>query len=106
MSITLEEALAKIKASGDNEFKIEFIKRSTGALRLMRCKYTPPPEAIDPSPKQRAAVDTLAARLLNLYDLDDHKFKSIPLEGVRRVEFDGQWFDVLQRSGDDAPSQS
>jgi hypothetical protein len=94
--MTLNEVLVAIRST--DEFKIEFIKRSTGALRLIRATLQPP----DMPAGSGSKVDTVANRLINIYDLDDRKFKSIPIDGIRRVEINGNWIDVLQSAGNAA----
>jgi len=82
--------LQKLVADGAI-FYVEFIKRSTGELRKMRCRLGVKKylnggmRAYNPAKKN----------LLGVFDMDARGYRSIPLEGIRRLSVGGQHFDFV-----------
>jgi len=70
-------------------FYIEFIKRTTGELRKMRCR-TGVKKHLKGGNK---AYDAKAKNLITVFDMENNGYRSIPAEGVRSLTVSGQHFD-------------
>lgn len=70
-------------------FYVEFIKRSTGELRKMRCRLGVKKHLKGGS----RAYNPAKKNLLAVFDMDERGYRSIPLEGIRRLSVGGQHFD-------------
>ena len=74
-------------------FYVEFIKRSTGELRKMRCRM-----GVKKHLKGGGrAYNPAKKNLLSVFDMDARGYRSIPLEGIQRLSVGGQHFDFDRR---------
>jgi len=80
------------KGSRGRFFCIEFVKRTTGELRPMLCRYgvrkyvTGVGMAFNPNEQNLVVV----------WDVKKKAYRMIPLEGVVRVKVRGEWQEVLR----------
>tara|TARA_R110002074_G_scaffold402332_1_gene607507 strand:+ start:14955 stop:15476 length:522 start_codon:yes stop_codon:yes gene_type:complete len=71
-------------------FHVEFIKRSTGELRKMRCRI-----GVKKHLKGGGkAYSTKAKQLLTVFDMEANGYRSIPVEGIRTLQVGGQRFSI------------
>lgn len=70
--------------------RIEFVKRSTGEARTMRCRLGVRKHLTGGG----AAYNAKAKNLLTVFDMDKGGYRSIPVDGVRQVQTCGQTFNV------------
>lgn len=72
---------------GDSIFTVDFIKRSTGQLRVMNCRL-----GVRPSREAKAPprYDPNKYDLLNVYDLQIGEYRCVPLENVVEIRARGQ----------------
>ena len=79
--------LDKLIADGQI-FYIEFIKRSTGELRKMRCR-----KGVKRYLKGGSkSYNPKAKNLITVFDMDKGAYRSIPVEGVQCLTVSGQSF--------------
>lgn len=82
---TLFDAAAIIEGSGGKFFSVEFTKRTTGELRKMVCRT-----GVRSHLKGgELGYDPVEKRLITVFDTAKNQYRSIPLEGIRRVVLDG-----------------
>lgn len=91
-TITAQEVIDFItKGSKGRFFAVEFVKRTTGELRMMNCRYG-----------VRKGVKGVGAPykaedygLIRVWERNNDKFfRTIPVDGVVRIEIDGEWYEV------------
>lgn len=70
-------------------FYVEFIKRSTGALRKMKCR-TGVKKHLKGGKK---AYSSAAKGLLTVFDMETKGYRSIPIEAIKRLTVGGQSFN-------------
>jgi len=75
-------------ASDGKIFQVEFIKRTTGELRKMRCRLGVK-KYLKGGVKKYASKDK---QLLTVFDMDAKGYRSIPVEGIRLLKVGGQSF--------------
>lgn len=70
---------------------IEFIKRTDGDLRRMVCRKGEDPEnKLEPT----RHVNWWKSNLVPVYDEEKKQMRSIPIEGIRKIEIEGSWQEV------------
>ena len=85
-SFTLNN-LHKLVADG-KIFQVEFVKRTTGELRKMRCRL-----GVNKHLKGgKKAYSTKDKQLLTVFDMEAKGYRSIPVEGIRLLRVGGQSF--------------
>lgn len=86
-TLALPENIPELVSDG-KVFAVEFIKRSTGALRKMRCRV-----GVRSHLKGGAKrYDANAKRLLTVFDMEAKGYRSIPLEGIKRLTVHGRTY--------------
>mgnify|MGYP000021997382 CR=1 FL=1 len=71
-------------------FHVEFIKRSTGELRKMRCRL-----GVTKHLKGGGkAYSAKAKKLLTVFDMEAKGYRSIPIEGICSLQVGGQQFSI------------
>ena len=76
------------RANSGRFFTVEFIKRTTGELRVMTCR-----SGVSKGVKGVGlAFDPAAKGLLVVYDVRAHGHRMINLSGLRAVRMDGERF--------------
>jgi hypothetical protein len=80
--------LAKLVSEyqGTDEFEVEFIKRTTGLTRVMKCKK-------GVTEFLKGGVPPYSFREKNLvcvYDVENKGYRTIPLENLQRVKIDNK----------------
>lgn len=74
------------------QIEVQFIKRSTGELRHMKCRYgVPSPKGGEP------AYSFKEKKLICVYDVDKNEYRSIPIEGAVRIKINGEWMEVIRQ---------
>lgn len=81
--------LGKLVSDG-KIFHIEFIKRTTGELRKMRCRLGVKKHLKGGNKK----YDPTIKQLLTVFDMEAKGYRSIPVEGIRSLTVGGQVFSV------------
>jgi len=73
------------------EFTIEFVKRSTLEVRVMKAttKYA------EHLKGGELKYDTIEKGLLPVWDLEKHAFRSIPLDSVVVIKVQGKTYDII-----------
>ncbi len=71
-------------------FSVQFIKRSTGELRKMRCR-TGVKKHLKGGTK---AYSTKVHDLLTVFDMDKKGYRSIPVDAIQRLCVGGQSFSL------------
>lgn len=85
----LIEALAFIRNSSGRIFAVEFVKRSDGTLRMMNCRT-----GVSKGVKGVGSYDAEEHNLIRVFDMHRNAFRTIPVEGIRRIKIDGEWRDI------------
>jgi hypothetical protein len=88
--IATNDAIAFILGSAGRFVAVEFRKRTTGTIRRMVCRLGVRKHWRG-GPR---AYDAVAQRLITVYDLGVRGYRSIPVEGIRRVKVRGAWVRV------------
>lgn len=71
--------------------RIEFVKRTDGTTRCMLCMVGDDPEnKLEPT----RHVNWWKSNLVPVYDEERKERRSIPIEGIRKIEIKGSWHDV------------
>lgn len=96
--VSLKRALKFIKESNGQFFSIEFEKRTTGELRIMRCR-TGVKKFLAENPT-RPGVNFAANYSLCVYDVDKGGYRTIPVEGITRIMISSEWCRVVQTVGE------
>lgn len=89
--MTTTQAVEFITGTHGRIFAVEFVKRSTGELRLMNCRT-------DVSKYVTGAglsYDPKAKGLITVFDMCKHGYRSIPVDGIQRIKVDGEWQFVV-----------
>jgi hypothetical protein len=81
----LAEAL--IRSSEGRVLHVEFLKRSTGQFRIMRCAYGRHAGPIGGGPRRYNPEDH---GLIVVFDLDRNDWRCIPLESILSVVVEGR----------------
>ena len=82
--------------AGGSIFYVEFIKRSTGELRKMRCRL-----GVEKNLTGKGMnYDPAKHDLLCVYDLDKEAYRMIALESIQRITIRGETFVLPVREGD------
>jgi len=93
--VSLRSALKFIQKTNGQIFSIEFEKRTDpGVLRLMRCRTGVKKFLVENPSKE--GVDFQANYSLCVYDMDKSGYRTIPVEGIRKILIDGEWRFVVQ----------
>ena len=71
-------------------FTVEFIKRTDGSLRVMRCTTNYQSKLVG----GELAYDANDKQLIPVYDLDKRGFRSIPTDAVLRIRALGNNYEV------------
>lgn len=88
--INLEQAIDLIANSKGQFFTVEFIKRTTGELRTMQCKLF-----IENYLKGgEAAYNAREKNLIHVADIKTHGYRSINLDGLRKLKIHGEEYEV------------
>lgn len=90
MAMSTEEFLTFVEARKGRFFAVQFEKRTTGELRKMLCR-TGVKAHLRGGPQ---AYDPAAKGLLCVWDVTKKAYRSIALEGLRRVFKDGLWVEI------------
>jgi len=72
-------------------FHIEFIKRTTGELRKMRCRLGVTKHLKGGDKK----YSPKAKQLLTVFDMESKGYRSIPVEGICSLTVGGQLFSII-----------
>ena len=83
MDITIDKALVHdfIRNLNGKFFTVEFIKRSTGEVRVMRATTNYDSKTVGGV----MTYDANAKQLIPVWDMDKKAFRSIPTDSVRRI---------------------
>lgn len=94
--VTLAEAkeLLKDRAKDRKIFSVRFYKRTDKSIRDMVCQTRSPKDDGEP------AYDFTEKRLLVVWDLQKHGYRSIPWEGIIQIRFESQDYIVRHRKED------
>lgn len=88
--MTRLEALQHIvERSAGKEFRVEFIKRTTGERRVMRAKFDPD-KSVDPEGLRAKALKGLLA----VWDCEKKAVRMIAVEGLLRIQINTTWHEV------------
>lgn len=93
-TVTRVDALKFIAERNGKLFSVEFVKRTTGELRLMLCRQGVTSHLKGGEP----AYDFAAAKLIPVFDMQANDYRSIPTEGIVRIKMDGEWFKVKENN--------
>ena len=74
----------------EKEFEVQFIKRTTGELRLMKCRYG----VTDYLQGGEPAYNFRQAGVICVFDVDKTEYRMIPIEGLTHVKIRGKWVQV------------
>jgi hypothetical protein len=88
--MTTHEAAKLIRGSGGRFLAVHFVKRSTGELRRMTCRLGVTAHLSGGGP----AYDAGSHNLITVFDLGVRAYRSVPVEGIRRLRFAGQDWEV------------
>lgn len=86
----LKDAIDFIHGTAGKIFAVEFIKRTTGELRLMTARTGVKSRLAGGEP----AYDREAKGLICVFDMTADGYRSIPIEGIKRIKVAGEWEDV------------
>ena len=98
--VSLKRALKFINDSNGTIFSLEFQKRSDpNEFRYIRCR-TGVRKYLAESPS-KPATDFTANYSICVCDMDiasisDKPYRTIPVEGIRRIKMHGSWYEVIQ----------
>lgn len=84
-----QQAVLWIKSSS-KIFGATFIKRTTGALRVMVCRYGVRSHAKGIG----LAFDPTAKKLIVIFDMQKHAYRCIPWEGLRSLLISGVYYRI------------
>jgi hypothetical protein len=87
---SLQETIDWIYTRGHKFFKVAFIRRGDGQLRVMRCRLGVYKGVKGTGP----AYNAPANGLIRVFDMDLKDYRHIPVEGIRRIMIDGFWHEV------------
>lgn len=90
---TRKEALEFIRDLGGKIFSVKFIKRTSGELREMVCRQGVKRDLAENPTKP--GVDFKANELIPVFDMKADAYRSIPIEGIRDIKIDGNWYKVV-----------
>ena len=79
-----------LRALNGKFFTVEFIKRSTGEVRVMRATTNYTSKLAGGS----LNYDANAKRLIPVWDMEKHEFRSIPTDAVIRIRALGNSYEV------------
>ena len=86
--MTIQEMIERTKSG--RFFTVEFIKRTTGELRVMTCR-----QGVSKGTTGRGlAFDPSAKDLLVVYDVRARGHRMINLSGLRAIKMDGSRFTI------------
>jgi hypothetical protein len=71
-------------------FSVEFVKRSTGEVRVMLCRLGVTKHLRGGEP----AYDFAEKGLLSVWSVKDKGYRAVSVEGVKRVKVKGVWVSV------------
>jgi len=83
--LTLQQFVEAARASG-RIFAIEFVRRSDGTIDAMTCRTGVHKGTAGKS----MGYDPRDHGLLSVYAMDRRGFRSVPVEGIRRLSMDGR----------------
>ena len=84
-----EDVIKLIEESKGHIFRINFIKRTTGELRKMRCRI-----GVKKDLKGNPPYDAKEKQLIHVYDMDVKQYRSIPYEGIIDMVMDKEHVEV------------
>lgn len=79
-----------IRNTNGRTFAVEFIKRTTGELRLMNCR-TGVKKHLKGGTQP---YDPKAYNLLTVFDMVSGGYRTIPIDGITRIKVNGIWHEV------------
>jgi len=79
-----------LRSSNGRIMRVNFIKRTTGKLRVMSCRTKVTSHL---KGGQKSFIDRDKG-LLTVYDMGVHGYRSIPLDGIKEVKIDGVVYKV------------
>lgn len=94
--MTREEAVRFIAQTGGRLFAVEFVKRTTGELRVMNCRLDVRKHLTRPhdGPPEEPGVTVTGAKLIKVFDMVKRGYRSIPVDGITRIKVNGVWHPV------------
>jgi len=84
------EVLSFLSSLKGKFFTVEFVKRTTGEVRVMNCTTNYESKLAG----GESAYDFNAKQLLPVWDLQKQAFRSIPLDSVRVIKANGLTFTI------------
>lgn len=95
MKITNAQAIAalyKFRKEGKGKFfSVHFIKRTTGELRKMNCRFGVKRYLSG----EGAKYDFESKNLISVFDVQKHEYRVINLETIRRIKINHEEFSVV-----------
>jgi hypothetical protein len=88
--LTRQAALDMIQKSHGKFFTVVFKKRSTGELREINCRT----EVVKHLKGGEKKFSDKEKELVTVYSVADKGYRSIPLEGLRTIKFNGVLYHV------------
>ena len=88
--MTREQVREFVTSTSGRIFAIEFVKRSTGELRLMNCRTG----VVSRLRGGERAYDPESKGLVTVFDMNKNDYRSVPLDGVTRIKRRGKWEEV------------
>ena len=71
-------------------FSVEFVKRTTGQLRRLNGRTLPP------KPDGKPAYDFNYHNLILVWDVQNHGYRTIPIENILRIHAKGKTYDFTE----------
>lgn len=97
-AVSRREALQFIAGTNGRVFAVEFVKRTTGELRLMNCRLDVRKHLVRQydGPPEQPGVTIKAGQLISVFDMVKKAYRSIPVDGITRIKIGGEWKAVKQ----------
>lgn len=89
--MTIQEAVEFITGTNGKIFSVEFIKRSTGELRLMLCRTGVKSHLKGGELK----YDAVEKGLVTVFDMSKNAYRAINISGIQRIKVAGEWEAVV-----------
>ena len=89
-SISIADAIKFIEERQGKLYSIVFTKRSTGEERQMVCRQN----VVSHLKGGEKAYDATAKGLITTFDFQKNAYRSIPIEGIKRIKMHGDWVEV------------
>lgn len=90
--MSLAEAVERLLDSQGEFFTVEFVKRTTGETRVLTGRTGVHKDLKGTGHK----YDPAAHKLLPVYDIVNHGYRSIPVDAITRLKVNGSWVDVTR----------